>query len=298
MKIAQNADPEICAAVESLLKGDPLPGSFSRIKSQVVVDDGLLCRSVKLPVDGEVVVPVIPATLEQQALRGVHETPGNCTWSSMHDLLRAECFFPGMAKACREYVDTCARCRAACPGGATSVRLTQAAVSVRPWNEMVLDILELGVDRTGRYHCVLVVVDMFTQWAEVMPLRQHTAHCVAEAFTTLCMRWRPPQVVRTGNGTKFQNAVVRSLFQSFGVVVKWGAVRHPQSQLSSERFKPHPAWVNPEGPGRLAHVEGRLGDVAAILPFPTARCYGQFPNGGYGWMEAGHRCAEGRCLRG
>ena len=69
IKIAQKADPEICASVESLLKGDPLPGSFSRMKPQHMVDDGLLCRSVKLPVDGEVVVPVIPATLEQQALR-------------------------------------------------------------------------------------------------------------------------------------------------------------------------------------------------------------------------------------
>ena len=236
IKVAQKADPEICAAVESLLKGDPLPWSFSRMKSQLVVDDGLLCRSVKLPVDGEVVVPVIPATLEQQALRGVHETAGHCTWSSMHDLLRAECYFPGMAKACREYVDTCARCRAACPGGATSVPPTRAAVSGRPWSEVVLDTLELGVDRTGRYHCVLVVVDTFTKWAEVMPLRQHAAQCVAEAFTTLCMRWGPPQVVRTDNGTEFQNAVVRSLFQFFGVVVKTGAVRHPQSQGSAERF--------------------------------------------------------------
>ena len=39
----------------------------------------MLCRSVKLPMDGEVVVPVILATLEQQALRGVHETAGHCT---------------------------------------------------------------------------------------------------------------------------------------------------------------------------------------------------------------------------
>ena len=92
------------------------------------------------------------------------------------------------------------------------------------------------MDRTGRYHCVLVVVDTFTKWAEVMPLRQHTAQCVAQAFTTLCMRWGPPQVVKTDNGTEFQNAVVRSLFQFFGVVMKMGAVRHPQSQGSAERF--------------------------------------------------------------
>ena len=215
---------------------DPLPGSFLRMKSQLVVDECLLCRSAKLPVDGEVVVPVIPATLEQQALCGVHETAGHCTSSSMHDLLPAECYFPGMAKACCECVDTCARCRAACPGRAASVPPTRAAVSGRPWNEVVLDTLELGVDRTGRCHCVLVVVDTFTKWAEGMPLRQHTARCVAEAFTTLCMRWGPPQVVRTDNGTEFQNAVVRSLFQFFGVVVKTGAVRHPQSQGSAERF--------------------------------------------------------------
>ena len=39
IKIAQKADPEICAAVESLLKGEPFPGSFSRMKSQLVVDN-------------------------------------------------------------------------------------------------------------------------------------------------------------------------------------------------------------------------------------------------------------------
>ena len=50
------------------------------------------------------------------------------------------------------------------------------------------------------------------------------------------MKRGPPDVVRVDNGTEFANAIVESLLETFGVRVRTGAVRHPQSQGSAERF--------------------------------------------------------------
>ncbi|XP_065198324.1 KRAB-A domain-containing protein 2-like [Sycon ciliatum] len=77
---------------------------------------------------------------------------------------------------------------------------------------------------------------MFTKWAEVQPLRRQDAASVAAALTKICCRWGPPSVIRMDNGTEFRNAVVAALLEQFGVVVKTGAVRHPQSQGGVERL--------------------------------------------------------------
>ena len=99
-----------------------------------------------------------------------------------------------------------------------------------------MDTLELGSSRSGRFHCVLVMIDPFTKWVEVVPLKRHDAASVAAAFLSVCVRWGPPGIVRSDNGSEFRNALTHALFEAFGVVVQHGAVRHPQSQGSVERF--------------------------------------------------------------
>ena len=78
---------------------------------------------------------------------------------------------------------------------------------------------------------------MFIKWVEVIPLVRHDGQCVAEAFLQICTRLDAPRVVRSDNGSEFCNRVVSSLLDKFGVHVRRGAVRHPQSQGAAERFK-------------------------------------------------------------
>ena len=83
---------------------------------------------------------------------------------------------------------------------------------------------------------MLAAVDSFTKWAEVIPLARHDASGVTKAFTALCNLWGSPKVVRIDNGSEFRNVLVESVFKCFGVRVKTGAVRHPQSQRTAECF--------------------------------------------------------------
>ena len=55
---------------------------------------------------------------------------------------------------------------------------TRPDVPGKPWSAVQIDTLELGDDGSGRFHCVLVRVDGFTKWAEVILLCRHDASCV------------------------------------------------------------------------------------------------------------------------
>ena len=126
-------------------------------------------RSVKLPLDGTVVVPVVPDTLRGDVLQLAHVNSGHGNWETMYNILRRSCYFPGMASACHQFMQQCRSCISASFRRGTSEAPTRPDIPGRPWCEVTLDTLELGPDRSGRYHCVLVCVDSFTKWAEVTP---------------------------------------------------------------------------------------------------------------------------------
>ncbi|XP_065195653.1 uncharacterized protein LOC135827058 [Sycon ciliatum] len=233
----QKVDPTIRAAVAQLECGElvSIP-EFIKVRDQLLVDDGMLVRSIKLPIDGLVSVPVIPTSLQHAVVSSVHVNSGHGNWRMMYDLLRSKCYFPCMSSLCLEFVRHCQACVSASSKSGPTADPARPDLPGKPWQEIVIDTLELGSDRSGRFHCVLVIVDVFTKWVEVVPLRAHDGQSVAEAVTDVCLKWGSPEVVRMDNGTEFVNGIVESLFRVFGTKVRTGAVRHPQSQGSAERF--------------------------------------------------------------
>ena len=233
---AQFADDYIQDVIDRLQQGRQIGGPYSRIQNELVIDGGVLYRCVKLPVEGVTSVPVMPDSLVGKVVKAAHVNSGHGAWETMYKMIRARCYFPGIDSACYDHVKSCSSCAAANPAHGPAMPPTRASVPGSPWTQVTIDTLELGTDRSGHYHCVLVCVDSFTKWVEVEPLRRHHAISVANAFTKICTRWGAPEVVRVDNGSEFANAIVDSVFRIFGVRVSTGAVRHPQSQGGAERF--------------------------------------------------------------
>ena len=202
---------------------------------QLHVSDGLLWRSVKVPPNEEVTVPVIPSSLVSAVVSDAHCKTGHAGWEAVYQLLRSRCFFAHMRVTCQRYVSECGQCRAANPAGDPPVPRTRPVIPNEPRNVVQMDTLELSVSSSSGYHCVLVCFDTFSRWAEVVPLRNHDAKSVAEAFVQVCTKWGPPAVIRCDNSTEFTEFVSATV-QAVEVVVKHGAVRHPESQGAAERF--------------------------------------------------------------
>ena len=191
---AQNADPRIDATRQQVIDGHPVTDpAFVKVKSQLVVHDGMLCRSVKLPPNDAVVIPVIPSSLESDVVRAAHVNCGHASWEGTWRFLRSKCYFPNMAAQSQQFVRHCSPCAAASPTKGVSADASHLVVADGPWSVVVIDTLELGVNQSGEYHCVLVCMVTFTKWVEVVPLRQHDAASVAEAFVGLCTLWARPE---------------------------------------------------------------------------------------------------------
>ena len=159
---AQRDDPEVQDLILQLAEGQPVSASFAKVRSQLV-DHGILYRSVKLLLDGVVRVPVVQAALIDQVLQAVHDVSGHGSWQTMYTMIRSQCYFPGIASTCAEFVTQCTRCAAANHTASPSAPPTRSDIPGRPWGEVVLDTLKLGPDRSTRYCCVLTCVDVFTK---------------------------------------------------------------------------------------------------------------------------------------
>ena len=162
----QHADSSLSRICDYLEHGTPISDPlFSRIASQLFIyeDDGMLMRSLKLPVDGIINVPVVPSSLQQRVLHCAHEATSHGNWESMWKLLRKEVYFPGMASACHQLVEECTKCAAASSQRGESVAPVRPDIPSAPWEVVSIDTLHLGLNRSGRYKGVLVCVNHFSK---------------------------------------------------------------------------------------------------------------------------------------
>eukprot|EP00117_Sycon_ciliatum_P044643 scpid61666/ scgid32174/ len=103
----QRVDGDIQTVISQVQQGLPVSGRYSAVRSQLVVSDGVLCRSLNLPLEGVFQVPIVPEPLVADVVRCAHEVSGHRGWEARYRLLCSRCYFPGIATACSELVKEC-----------------------------------------------------------------------------------------------------------------------------------------------------------------------------------------------
>ena len=69
--------------------GLPVTAScFQKVHEQLYAEDGVLMRSVKLPIGGLVTVPVIPDGLQEKVVHTAHINSGHGSWQTVYEILR------------------------------------------------------------------------------------------------------------------------------------------------------------------------------------------------------------------
>ena len=231
---AQREDAEIMRTVrESACEEEVTAPNSKKVRIQLLLSEGVLCWNLKLPLEGVVTVPVIPGVLQEEAVRVAHANTGHASSECMYDLLRSECYFLDMAATCQAHIQQCVPCACVNAKRGGQAGLVRADVPSRPWQEVVIETLQNATDRSGQFHSILVLVDAFSKWAEIVPLRHRDARSVAEAISTVCLKCCPRDVVHVDNGTEFANVIVESMLETFGVRIRTGVVRHQQTQGSA-----------------------------------------------------------------
>ena len=87
-----------------------------------------------------------------------------------------------------------------------------------PWERVLVDITGPHPRSSRGKQFILILVDHFIEWAEAIPLSNHTAPTVAKALMTYVFsRYGVPRQLLTDRGPKFESRIFLEPMQLLGI---------------------------------------------------------------------------------
>ncbi|KAG9396908.1 pol polyprotein [Carpediemonas membranifera] len=184
--------------------------------------------------DGVAVIPEGATDLKAKLIAEAHRYHAGAVNTAAN--LRAMGFtWPAVIDDCRSYVSKCALCQKARLARFRESALASTMVHT-PFDTVSVDTVgPLHTDAWGN-RFILVIIDAFTRYVELVPMPNHTADSVAGAIWTAIMgRHGLPTTIRTDNGPEFVNRVLNALLRRLNVTHHRTLPYHPASNGIVER---------------------------------------------------------------
>ena len=86
------------------------------------------------------------------------------------------------------------------------------------WTADLVDMQPFSRENKG-YKYLLTVIDVFSKYGRIIPLKTKTGSEVAEAFQNLFSNNKPPAKLWTDKGTEFYNASMKKVLQKYNVLL-------------------------------------------------------------------------------
>jgi transposase InsO family protein len=81
----------------------------------------------------------------------------------------------------------------------------------------------------GSHTYLLVIVDKFSKWTEVVPVTNQEATTVVKFFESIVYRYGVPNNIITDNDTNFTSGEFQEFAKELGIKIKYASVAHPKS---------------------------------------------------------------------
>ena len=197
---------------------------FKNVFEELYVVDGLIVRGAQQQL-------IIPKELQPAAVQLAHE--GHLLGEDKTlGLLRETCWFPGMAKMVKEYVESCVTCMAALPGtGQEPMKPTP--LPDRPWQHIHADFkgpignkyyLHTFIDQYTKYPVVDVCTS--TSWEQMEPMLERALGMLGNV-----------ESVTTDNGPPYNSENFRKFSQRMGFKHRRCTPVNPQANGLVEVFQ-------------------------------------------------------------
>ena len=207
-------------------------------RAQLVIVNGVLHYTWEE--DGEVTkLLIVPRSQRQHILEAFHDeqSGGHLGQDKTLIKIKRRFYWYGMGQDVRLHVATCATCR-------VNKRLhrhprapLQNFQAGSPGDRVHLDILGPFKESESQNKYVLMIIDQFSRWLEIVPLPNQEAETIANAFfETYVVRFGVPFMVHTDQGRNFES----KMFKSFCVLMEMSKTRttpyRPSSNGQVERY--------------------------------------------------------------
>ncbi|GBN34938.1 Retrovirus-related Pol polyprotein from transposon 412 [Araneus ventricosus] len=177
----------------------------------------------------------VPAVLKTRIMAEFHEPPiaGHLGIKTTYKKCQARMFWPNMKRDIKEFVSSCQVCQ--------KYKFSQNRrrgflknTTVSAPNEMMgIDLMgPLPVSTRGNRYC-LVIVDYYSKWVELFPLRRATTVAIARCLARdVFSRFGCPRALLSDNGPQFVSDIYEEVCRLFGIRRKFASPYHPQTNLT------------------------------------------------------------------
>jgi len=222
-------------------EGENLPKDLEKFH---VNDDGLLMRKTmwrkQMETDIKKSLFVVPETFRDDLLRLYHNQPhgGHLGGNKMASRMRLTYYWPKMGLDCKYYSRGCATCDSRKPPRPMQQGKMVLRPLAGPWERIAIDVLSgFNTSKQGNT-LLLVVMDEFTKWPEVIPLKNQKAETIAEALVQhVFYRYGLPQVIHSDKATNLGlSHVCKNVCDLLGISRSFSSAGHPEGNGQVERF--------------------------------------------------------------
>ena len=208
------------------------------------IEDGILKhfyskRSRQVPVEERLVKQTaVPKCLRDELLKSYHDClagGGHQGFERTYAALRNKYYWPSMYDNIRQYVKTCEVCQQSKRAFNAKPPPLQPQPVDDVFGKWQMDILS-GVPTTkDKYKHILVLVDSYSKWVELFPLRTQEASEVASVlFMEIISRYGAPRSILSDRGQSFMAKLVKALSELFEIKRYYTSPYHPMTNGMTE----------------------------------------------------------------
>lgn len=130
---------------------------------------------------------------------------------TLHQVQR-RAYWPGWKDDVRRFCQRCHECATYHRGTPKRQGLLQVCPVGEPWERIAIDLTGPHPTSRSGHTYILTVIDLFTKWAEALPLRNKEAVTVARALVDVVIsRFGVPLQLLSDNGKEFDNLVLKEI---------------------------------------------------------------------------------------
>uniref|UniRef100_A0A671VB87 Gypsy retrotransposon integrase-like protein 1 n=1 Tax=Sparus aurata TaxID=8175 RepID=A0A671VB87_SPAAU len=198
---------------------------------------GVVYRQVSRSDGGELVLQVLlPAALRDKVLMEVHQNHGHQGVGRTLELLRQQCYWPGMSTDVKRWCQTCERCQVAKDSGPPVRSFMGHLLASEPNEILAMDFTMLEPTHNGLEN-VLVLTDVFSKYTLAIPTRDQRASTVAQTLVTEWFsKFGVPARIHSDQGRNFESALIRQLCGLYNIEKSRTTPYHPAGNGQCERF--------------------------------------------------------------
>jgi transposase InsO family protein len=179
---------------------------------------------------------VIPESLRSEVIKRFHED-GHKNYDRTYHSIREKYYWTNLFADTKTYVKSCNFCQRVNPSTHPKKAYLKPWEIEGPWIRVHCDTAgPLPEDENHNRH-ILIVIDSFSRWVELIPLKTIEAKEIAEKIYTECIsRYGVFKTLVSDRGTSFLSKVMERLCELCKIKRGRTIPYHPQSNSAAENF--------------------------------------------------------------